>query len=884
MRLAAGTRLGPYEIVAPLGAGGMGEVYRAKDPNLGREVALKVLPQSLAHDAERLARFEREAKLLAQLNHPNIAHVYGLETSGETRALVMELVEGPTLAERLVRGPIPLEESLSIARQVAEALEEAHEKGIVHRDLKPQNIKASIEGRVKVLDFGLAKALDPTAGSSSFPSELAQSPTLTLGATVQGVILGTAAYMAPEQAKGLAVDKRADIWAFGVVLYEMLVGARLFDGDTVPETLAGVLKTEIDFSQLPPATPPAIRRLLARCLERNAKLRLRDIGEARVALERPGWAESPPGAPGGRLDARRERLLWAGTALLFAGLGWSAGHWTSPSAPGDVARFQILPPDGVTYNSFDGPATLAPDGRSFVFRMMGAGNKLALRRLDSLDALPLPGTERSYDPVWSPDGSQIAYFSSTALVRIDAGGLQPPQALAPVEDGRGVSWSRDGVLLFAPNPRGGLSRVAAAGGAVEAVTTLDAERKEIAHVRPQFLPDGRRFIYLVKSELPEQTGIYVGSLDGSIKRRLLPIDVAARYAAPGFLVYLQERTLVARSFDAGRLEITGDPVALANGIEYEIEFDVAPFSTSDTGLLVYHPISPSGQRRIAWFDRSGEKLADVGEAGDSNLDLDPAGTRLAIQRLDPVARRNDIWIYDLERGVSSRLTFEAPVVGPVWSPDGSRIAYESSRGSERQLLVRPASGGREELLSKERYLIEPVDWSADGRWLLVESFAPGEGENLRLVPASGGSDSVAFAATRFDEHSGRFSPDGRWIAYVSNESGRREIYVQPLPATGAKWLLSTGGGDAPRWRVDGRELYYLELDERGERSSLMAVDVDGRATEFRIGKPTPLFDAGTLDYEPAPDGQRFLIATQMGESAPPPLYAVANFPRLMARR
>ena len=687
MSLGSGSRLGPYEITAKLGEGGMGEVYRATDSRLKREVAIKVLPAAFTEDKERLARFEREAQLLAQLNHPNIAQIYGLETSGATHALVMELVPGPTLAERLESGAFSFTEGLSAALQIAQALEEAHEKGIVHRDLKPQNIKASSEGKIKVLDFGLAKAMDATAGSAT---DLAHSPTLmnspTLTAvhgTQLGVILGTAAYMAPEQARGAAVDKRADIWAFGVVVYEMLCGRSLFAGPTVSDTLAGVLKSEIDWRALPPETPTAIGGLLRRCLERNPKNRLHDIADARIVIEEQIAGKGDEAIPGvgapavGESGRSRlvERLALGIGGLALAGLAWTlAARGGSEEPTRRAARFHILPPEEAEFNSTDGPLELSPDGQSLLFRLEKPDGEhgLAIRRLDSFDIRELPGTTRAYDAFWSGDGRSIGFFRAH-LESIDATGLQAPQQLAPVRDGRGGSWNRDGILLFAPDPAGAIYRIPATGGAPVAVTAIDTALGETAHLRPSFLPDGKHFVYLVKSERAESSGVFVGALDGTVKKRLLQTDNAPRFAPPSWLLLYQNDRLVARRLDLDRLELAGEAAELANGVEYTLQFDSLPVSASLDGKLIYHQPATGQLRQTVRTDRAGKRLATIGEPGDLNLDLSPDGRRLAVVRFDPERRRRSIWIHDLERDVRFPFAAGTPTNGPVWSPDNRTV-------------------------------------------------------------------------------------------------------------------------------------------------------------------------------------------------------------------
>jgi Tol biopolymer transport system component len=875
-----GTRVGPYEITAQLGVGGMGEVYRARDFHLGRDVALKVLPEGFTSDPERLARFEREAKLLAQLNHPNIAQIYGFEASGEARALVMELVEGPTLAERLEGGPLPFHESLSLSLQIAQALEEAHEKGIVHRDLKPQNIKASIEGRVKVLDFGLAKAMDPAGGATPSASQLAQSPTLTLGATVQGVILGTAAYMAPEQAKGLAVDKRADVWAFGVVLYEMLTGERLFAGDTVPETLAGVIRAEIDLSKLPADTPPAVRRLVERCLERDPKRRLRDIGEARVVLERPAELAAPAVAAG-RASSATSRGALAAVALVAFGLGgsvvWIARKPSAAPATGAPMRVHLMPPKDSHFSVSEDPLMLSPDGSQIVFRLEeGTDDSLAVRSLDGFEVRKLPGTRGAYEPDWSPDGRSLLFFEES-LSRIDASGLQPAQKLAPVTDARGASWGEDDTILFAPTPSGAIHRVSAAGGEAVKVTELDATRGEIAHVRPQWLPGGRHFLYLVRSERDEQNGLYVGSLDGKLKRRLLGIDVAVRFAPPDLVLAVHQARLVARRIDLAKLELSRDAWTLADAAEYNPLFDMPKVSTSRAGRLVYHPPSRLQVRQLVRIDREGRVLEKIGEPGDENLDLSPDGGRIASVRFDE-RRAGSIWIRDLRRSVASRLSQESRTIGPVWSPDGRSIAYAATSPSGLRLLVRPAAGGEARLVWEDPYLGEPIDWSPDGSMLLVEVGAVGLRTNLVLVPAGGGAP-VPFAATAADEHSGRFSPDGRWIAYVSRELGRGQIFVEPYPKTGERYLVSPHSGESPRW-AGNDEILYVEGERRSGRLMSVRVQMRGNEISFEPARsfgPTPGYD-----YEPAPGGRELYITESVSEFEALPPVLIENWTALLA--
>ncbi|HYN43305.1 MAG TPA: protein kinase, partial [Thermoanaerobaculia bacterium] len=597
------------------------------------------------------------------------------------------------------------------------------------------------------------------------------SPTLTTAGTQVGVILGTAAYMSPEQAKGQTVDKRADVWAFGVVVHEMLTGRRLFSGDSIPETLAGVLKTDIDFSSLPPTTPATTRRLLERCLERDPKRRLRDIGEARIALSAaPGDGQATtvvPPAP----SRTRERVAFALAAVLCAALGGAIVRSRNPAPPASPLRLHLPPPEGGEFTDSD-PVVLSPNGDSiaFVMRTPEGERSLAIRSLDAFDLRTLPGTSGAYEPFWSPDGRSIGFFD-THLETVDAGGLQPPRKLAPLKDGRGASWGRAGVIVYAPDPAGPLYRVDAAGGEPRPATTLDPARRETAHLRPCFLPDGKRFLYFVRSDQAGVTGIHAGSLDGSLKKQVLALDVAAVFAPPGFLLYVRDRKLVAHAFDVDRLEVAGEPAILATGLDYLAQYELPPLTASEGGRLVCRSSSEAQLRQLVRFDRKGRRLGTVGEPGDFNIDLSPDGNRLAVGRFDPVKGRPFLWIYDLARDVKSRFGPDTPAAGPVWSPDGKQIAYLSMAGPVPSVAVRPASGGSEKVLWSDVSIGEPVDWSPDGKSLLVETASAAERTNLVLLRADGSGEVVPFARSAYEETSGRFSPDGRFVAYTSNESG-----------------------------------------------------------------------------------------------------------------
>ncbi|MBI3666286.1 MAG: serine/threonine-protein kinase [Acidobacteria bacterium] len=891
MSLSAGTRLGPYEILAPLGAGGMGEVYRARDTRLGRDVALKVLPDLFSGDAERMARFSREAQLLASLNHPNIAILHGLEESGGVRALVMELVEGPTLAERIREGPIAIDEALPIGKQIAEALEAAHEKGIIHRDLKPANIKIKRDGAVKVLDFGLAKALECEASQA----DASHSPTISLGPTRAGVILGTAAYMSPEQAKGKSVDRRADIWAFGVVLYEMLAGKQIYSGETAPETLASVMKDEPNWNALPANTPAAIRKLLRR---------LRDIGEARITIEEAISGEGAeeaavlPAAPTDRPGGLS--YLVAIAVLLATTLALAFIHFREAPIEQAAMRFTVSPPEKAT---FADPFAISPDGRrlALVVNAPGGNQSIWIRRLDSLDAQPLPGTEGANHPFWSPDSRFIGFFAQGKLKKIEASS-GPALTLCDASAGLRGTWSRDGVIVF-PDATGVLHRVSAEGGASTPITTLDQSRQEDGHVWPHFLPDGRHFLYYAASAANRQNEhIYAGSLDSKDRRRLVASNWMPAYAPAGdgrggYLLFVREGTLMAQRFNPDRLELSGEPFPVVERVTDPDPNSTAFYSVSANGVLA-HWTSGATNAQLVWFDRGGKRLGTVGAPGDAIPSLSPDQKRVAVQR-GPSAN-TDIWLLDLARSTASRFTFDPAVdEAPIWSPDGSRIVFDSNRDSNVANLYQKASSGvgNEELLLKSGESKYPCDWSSDGRFIVYTSFNAKTGYDLWVLPMEGDRKPFPFLQTQFFEGDGRFSPDGQWMAYLSNESGRMEVYVQPFnprpggPAEGApsgpggKWQVSTAGGWWPSWRRDGKELFYIAPPFSAD-GKLMAVDVKAVATKsraaFEAGVPKALFDTRIPNipippYAAAPDGRRFLVNTTAGEEKARSLTVAINW-------
>ena len=868
MTLSPGSRLGHYEIIAELGAGGMGAVYRARDSKLNRNVAIKVLLASVANDADRLARFAREAQVLASLNHPNIAAIYGIEEArgdgpaeaGRHMALVMELVEGPTLADRLSHGALPVDEALAIARQIAEALLVAHDAGIVHRDLKPANIKVRDDGTVKVLDFGLAKALDPAGGSGA---NAMNSPTLSVHATQQGLILGTAAYMAPEQARGRAVDRRADMWAFGVVLFEMLSGKRAFEGDDISITLAAVLKDDLDWKALPADLPTPLRRLLRRCLEKDPRRRLSSIGDARLELDDVGAmpAEDTALSALGAViaaPAPRSRAPWLVAAIatvvaVAAVVRWAP--WRTETDP-PKASFELQVDSSGTSAPF--MLALSPDGRQLVARVTEQGvGKLWLRPIERVNGTTMPGTDGALNPFWSADGRQVGFFADGKLKKMDTIGA-PPQTVADAVGDGGGAWNGEGVILFAPVMGGGLVRIAATGGPQAPVSELDRSRGETAHRFPRFLPDGLHFLFLVHSTQPENTGIYLGSLNSKDKTFLVAGTTKPEFASPNLLLFLRESTLMAQRLDPVTFEISGDAFRVAEGVGSNPSNGTGGMTVSGN-VLAYR--SGGGlDRELTWVDRGGKREGSVGQpGGHENPRLSPDGTRLAVFRADG---GGDVWINDLARGSSTRFTFSAGADNvPVWSPDGKRIAFVSNRdGGVFNLYVKDAGGtGVDELLLKTPLNKLINDWSPDGRYILYQEDDPATKGDLWVLPLVGDAKPIQVVATPFSEFGASFSPDGRWIAYTSDESGPGQVFVQSFPLAGGKWQISATNGYYPRWRQDGKELFF---DNSG---TLMAVDLTGTVPggTFKAGVPERLF-SGLLNipphnYDVTPGGRRFLV-------------------------
>ena len=863
-----------YRISSKLGEGAMGQVYRATDSKLGREVAIKLIPEDFAKDTQRMARFMREAQVLASLNHANIAAIYGVED----RALIMELVEGETLAERIKRGAIPEQEALEFARQIADGLQAAHDKGIVHRDLKPANIKITPAGAIKLLDFGLAKADGPW--TTTTPVD--EAPTLTVASTGTGMILGTAAYMAPEQARGRNVDRRADVWAFGVIVYEMLTGVRMFTGDTITDILAAVVRQEPDLSRV----PPRIRTMLERCLEKDPKRRIRDVGDAMLLLDVPPTT----------VVSTSRRALWAlglVAALLALGLGLvSYSHFTETAPAPEVVRFQLGLPDDVNFTQY-GVSAISPDGRKVAFAAYSNDGtpRVWVRALDSPIATPLMEatiTQQSLGFFWSPDSRFIAYPGQKILHRINIGG-GPPETLAEVAPVFGGSWSDDGTIITGTT--NGIMKLPASGGALSPVTK-PANAME-AHVYPRFLPDNRHFLYM-KGAAPGMRSVFVGDLeaapDAQSNTPILSTDYGVAVAqasssAPPVVLFLRDSTLVAQEFDMRALALTGEPVTVADQVAGMRNTAIAHVSASRTGALVYRTVT-GNNRQLTWFNRQGDAVGRPGErAPYGTMKISPDGTKAVVVQNDPREPGNsDLWIVDLVSGTSTRFTFDpGRDEQPVWSPDGRSIAWQAIRGIKSDIYRKSADGsGVDEPLSAPTGANNLTDWTQSGHLIFTLN---GDIYAMPVNPdATGARTPVPVVQSPAGELGAYVSPDGRWIAYISNETGRQEIFVQPFAAGGnkmtGKWMVSRGTRGMARWRSDSKELMFVGLE-----GDVVTVDV-AQGVAFQASTPKKLFQmpldllstqqVGTL-ADTTRDLQRLLFVMPVQESAQRELDFVLNW-------
>jgi serine/threonine protein kinase len=852
----------------------MGEVYRATDARLKRDVAIKVLPPLFASDSDRLARFQREAEVLASLNHTNIAHIYGLEQNGDTTALAMELVEGETLAERIARGPIAVDEALPVAQQIADALEAAHARGIVHRDLKPGNVKLTPDGTVKVLDFGIAKAL----GARTTGTPLKSSATQT------GAVLGTPAYMSPEQARGQSVDERADIWAFGCVLFEMLAGRPPFESEDVTLTPATLRESGAAVDGLV-KVPPAVRHTIKLCLESDVRKRIRHIGDVRLALD--GVFETAAPLSGGPSDANSPRDRW--TWMAASAVGWLAAlalvvpalrHLRETPVP--ETRVDVITPTTNDPTSF----ALSPDGQQIVFVATGpSGPQLWLRSLAAVRAQPLAGTEGALSPFWSPNSRSIGFFADGSLKRLDLGGAVP-QTLASADNGAGGTWNSNDVILFAPSLTSQLMQISASGGAATPVLPLGP--RESGHVSPYFLPDGFRFLFFAIGD-PQEDGIHIGGLDGRVSTRLTQADSDAVFLPTGWLLWVRAGALVAQRLDLARPALTGSVLTLADGVPTDYR-RLAGVSVASNGLIAYRAGNGS-RRQLTWFDRSGSVQGTLGDPDGASLSyprLTPDGRRAVVRRV--VQGNYDLWLLDGSR--TTRITFDpARDETPQLSPDGTVVAFRSNRSGQGDLYTKHL--GRtdpEEVLRHSDELQVPTSWSSDGRFLMYLSVNPETKADLWVLPMQGDHTPYVFLRTPFREAYGVFSPDGQWVAYQSNESGRSQVYVRPFfepgqPGTGTAsdqwWQISTDGGASPVWRPGGQELYYLDPS-----GAMMAVSITVKGNKLEPGTPQKLFPTriaqGGRDvqqsrqYDVTADG-RFLINTELDDDAGTPITLIQNW-------
>jgi Tol biopolymer transport system component len=897
MPLAPGTRLGPYEIIDAIGAGGMGEVYRARDPRLARDVAIKVLPAAFSSDPDRLQRFEQEARAAAALNHPNILAVYDIGRHEGAPYIVSELLDGETLRSRLSASrhgdPLPVRKVIDYAAQIAQGLAAAHDKGIVHRDLKPENVFVTADGHVKILDFGLAKLveLSAEAGVSDKPTTVQTDP---------GMALGTIGYMAPEQVRGVPADHRSDIFAFGATLYELLSGKAAFRRDTPADTMSAILKEDpLDLPVADRHIPPALARIVDRCLEKSPAARFqstRDLAFALDALSSPsGTAETSAMAMSG---SRPRQASWALVGVLgvltVAALALAAVAYYRRVPVVEVAtRFWVSPPEGAALQYLTmgiagvGALAVSPDGRRLAFvAQSGERSQIWIRSFDTLVPEPLAGTEGAASPFWSPDSRSIAFFAAGKLRRIEiAGG--PPMTLCDTSPGLSGSWGRDGVIVFSPAPGTALKRVSASGGAPADATTL--EGGETGHARPWFLPDGRHFVY--RSLLGSNRGtIFVTSLDSATRTPLVESDSTNTVYSRGHLLFLRDRSLMAQPFDAAQLKIAGDPIPLAEQIQTSGAVPLGIFSASESGVLAYQTGLDAGTPNLMWFDRSGKPLAAVGPpAPFSNLSLSPDGRKAAVTRTAG-DQPGDIWVVDLDRGgLAGRFTFEETAdVTAIWSPDGTRIAYSARPNTLNAavLFQKPASGaGAQERLLADTSNKFPSSWSPDGRFILYTALDPGRPATaVWVLPLFGDRKPFPLNDGVFPEDSARFSPDGRWIAYQSLESGRVEIYVTAFRGPGepsrGKWQVSASGGTEPRWSRDGREVFYVTSSP--SEVSMMVASVGSFGDEFRVGEVKRLFPirVGGIGsaYDIAPDGKRFLFnVVQTPQAKQEPITVVLNW-------
>ncbi len=888
MTLSSGSRLGPYEILGAIGAGGMGEVYRARDTRLERTVAIKVLPSHLSASPELRQRFEREAKTISALSHPHICALYDVGHQDGTDYLVMEYLEGETLTDRLVKGPLPTEQLLRHGIEIADALDKAHRQGIVHRDLKPGNVMLTKSG-VKLVDFGLAKFSASTPSSSG----LSVLPTQAGQLTQEGTILGTFQYMAPEQLEGKEADARTDIFAFGSVLYEMATGQKAFSGKSQASLIASIISSEPPpISTVQPMTPPALDRVVKTCLAKDPEDRWQTAHDVMLQLKWIAEGGSGAGLPAPVVARRktRERLAWAVAAVaLLVALGAATAAFRYARRAAMVSRpvrSSILPPENSSFSPFPlNSHAISPDGTRIAFaaRAPDGKNLLWVRSLNALSGQPLAGTENAFHPFWSPDSRFLGFFAQSKLKRVEAAG-GPVQLICDAQDGRGGTWNRDGNILFSPTPFSPIYRVSASGGVLTPITKLDETRHETTHRWPVFLPDGRHFFFFAGSAgaggQTEGNGIYVGSLDSKSQKLLVNASSNAAYVSPGYLLFAREQNLMAQPFDAESQKTAGEAFPTGEQVAYSGRRQLADFAVSDNGVLSYRTsaLLPS---QLVWFDRTGRQAGAVADPDYyGTLGLSPDGRRIAVFRFDPKTEDGDIWLYELSRNSATRFTFEpAFYASPVWSPDGGRLVFAAGLKGGFDIYEKATNGeSAANLIIKSNSNKAPSDWSSDGRFIAYGIQDQKNANDLWILPFFADRKPFPFLKTPFNELDGHFSPDVRWMAYQSNESGKNEVYVRPIAGTGGKWKISSGGGIQPRWRRDGKELFYLSPEGK-----VMAAEVRA-GSAFDAGIPRSLFDLPSgsaeferLDYDVSADGQRFLVNAPAGKKAPSSITLVQNW-------
>jgi eukaryotic-like serine/threonine-protein kinase len=898
MPLASGTKLGPYEIQSPLGAGGMGEVYRARDTRLDRTVALKVLPAHLSDSTEAKQRFEREARAVSSLNHPNICTLYDVGHQNGVDYLVMEFLDGETLAQRLAKGPLSPEQVLKYGIEICAGLEKAHKSGVVHRDLKPGNIMLTKSG-AKLMDFGLAKSATAGAPLSSSLAMTLSGPSADQPLTARGMVVGTFQYMSTEQIEGREADARSDIFAVGAVLYEMATGKRAFTGKTQASIVAAILASEPQpIWVVRPMSPPALDRVVSTCLAKDPDERFQTVHDLKLQLKWIAEGASKAGVPAPVATRRksRERILWGASAVLLAAcVALAVVHLGQNKTSRQVIRAYIPPPEKSTFafmGDHTGPVMISPDGTRLVFAALGPDGRqmLWLRSLDAESGQALAGTEDAAYPFWSPDSRFIGFFAEGKLKTTEAAG-GPTQVLCDAPDGRSGSWNREGTIVFARNFNGPLYKISSGGGTPVQVTELDASQQEISHRWSQFLPDGRHFLFWAKSRQGADSGAYVGSLDSKEKKLLFRNPSNVVYAAPGYLLFVRENTLMAQAFDTKQLSLVGNVVPIARGVLVNPPYGRAILSVSDNGVIVYGGAPLAAEPlRLRWLDRAGKQISTLGDpSAYANPRVSPDGTKLAVVIKDASRAGTDIWIYDLLHGGKTRLTFDSSLnYSPIWSLDGSQVIYSSTRNNGFPQLYRKAANGEgsDELLLASNTSDFPDEFSPDGRFILYEP-NPAAAE-LWLLPTSGDRKPAVFLGgeTGGFPGQGTFSRDGKWLAFTEYSGGRRDVYLTSFPGKTGKWQVSAGGGGCPRWRGDGKELFFLGADN----ASIMAVDLDLKNSTPRIGTPKALFPVHLAlvsyqnrlgsawdPFDVSADGKRFLVNSPDQPQAAEPINVIVNW-------